>query len=196
MHRRLGPCITFFPQPTTLVSTVDAEGRPNLMTASWVSVVSKTPPTIAVSLHRGRLSYANIQQTGSFTVNVVPASLVTEGDFCGLISGREEDKWEGTGLTPLPAEQVAAPLVAESPLQVECRLTGEVELGEYRLLLGEILQVHALEAAFSSEGEIDAREFDPLVYLGGIREYWRLGEKAGNAYRDGRTLLRNEGDAS
>src|SRR5690554_6839607 len=99
MHRRLGPCITFFPQPTTLVSTVDAEGKPDLMTASWVSVVSKTPPTLAVSLHQGRQSYANIKETGCFTINAVPTPLTAEADFCGLASGRQIDKWERTGLT-------------------------------------------------------------------------------------------------
>jgi len=66
--RRLGPCVTFFPQPTTLVSTVDLEGNVNLMTASWAGIVSKTPPMMAVSFNRGRVSYANLKQTGSFVV--------------------------------------------------------------------------------------------------------------------------------
>lgn len=183
--RRLGPCITFFPQPATLISSVDADGRADLMAASWVALVSKTPPTVAVSLHHGRLTYRNIVETGCFAVNVMPASLAAETDYCGLRSGREEDKPATAGLALAPADHIAAPLVAQSPLNLECRLSGEMEIGEYRLLLGEILEVHAVEGAFRAAGEIDPKVFDPLVYLGGIRQYWSLGEKIENAYKAG-----------
>ncbi|BCR05328.1 flavin reductase [Desulfuromonas versatilis] len=187
--RQLGPCVTFFPQPTTLVSSVDGAGKANLMTASWASIVSKTPPTMAVALNQGRLTYRNIQETGCFVVNMVPASLAVEADYCGLKSGRDEDKIAAAGLNCVPASKVAAPLVAESPLNVECRVSGEVELGEYRLILGEILEIHAAEQAFDAEGRGAAKSFDPLVYLGGIRQYWSLGEKAAEAYRDGVRLF-------
>lgn len=188
--RPLGPCITFFPQPTTLVSSVGADGAVNLMTASWAGIVSKTPPTLALSLHHQRLTYRQIQETGCFVVNLVPTHLAVAADYCGLRSGRDEDKLEVTGLTAVAASRVAAPLLAECPLNVECRLRQEVELGDYRLLLGEILEIHATEAAFAGEGQIDARAFDPLVYLGGIREYWSLGEKVGTAYHVGKGLFR------
>lgn len=190
--RRLGPCVTFFPQPTTLVSTVGSDGSFDVMTASWVSIVSKTPPTLAVSLNRGRLTYEQIRETGCFVVNMVPVRLAVEADYCGLRSGRDRDKHEVAGLTPVPASQVAAPLIAECPLNVECRLLREVELGEYVLVLGEILEIHAMEAAFREDGSIDAGAFDPLVYLGGIREYWGLGDLAGIAYRDGKRFFAKE----
>lgn len=186
--RRLGPCVTFFPQPTTLVSTVDGAGLANLMTASWAGIVSKTPPLMGVSFNRQRTSYRNIQETGGFVVNLVPAGLAVQADFCGISSGREVDKLIATGLTTAPADHVAAPLIAESPLNVECRLVREVDLGEYRLVLGEILEIHAAEEAFDGDGKGDARVFDPLVYLGGIREYWGLGNKVADAYRAGRAL--------
>lgn len=190
--RQLGPCVTFFPQPTTLVSTVSVAGDFDVMTASWVSIVSKTPPTLAVSLNRDRLTYAQICDTGCFVVNMVPAKLAAEADYCGLRSGRDADKLAVSGLTPAKASRVAAPLIAECPLNVECRLLGEVELGEYVLVLGEILQIHAVEAAFGEDGRIDAGAFDPLVYLGGIREYWSLGDLAGIAYRDGMRFFAEE----
>jgi len=180
--------VTFFPQPTTLISSVDANGHANLMTASWAGIVSKTPPTMAISLNHARLTYEQIRQTGCFVVNMVPASLAVEADFCGIRSGRERDKVDRTGLTLQPAEQVAAPLVAECPLNVECRLTREIELGDYRLLLGEIVQIHAVDQAFAGDGAICAAAFDPLVYLGGIRQYWSLGRHVADAYRDGLRL--------
>jgi flavin reductase (DIM6/NTAB) family NADH-FMN oxidoreductase RutF len=186
--KTLGPGITFFPQPATWVVSVDSEGVIDIMTASWVSVVSKTPPTLAISLHHGRQSYANIQQSGAFTVNVIPTSQVVAGDFCGLVSGRNIDKLAATDLTPVAALHVVSPILAESPLNLECRVTSKVAMGDYRLLLAEILEIHVAAAACREQG-YDAAVIDPLVYLGGIREYWRLGEKAGTAYSIGKALL-------
>ncbi len=183
--RALGPCVTFFPQPTTLISSVSPTGEVNLMTASWAGIVSKTPPTMAVSLNQGRKTYENILQSGEFVVNLVPASLALEADYCGIRSGRDENKLAKTALSLEPATRLSVPLLAEAPLNVECRFVRELELGDYRLLLGEIVEIHAAEAAFDADGTIDARTFDPLVYLGGIRQYWSLGQKCADAYRDG-----------
>ncbi len=188
----LGPCITFFPQPTTLISTLDADGEINVMTASWVAMVSKTPPTIAVSLHHQRRSYANIRATGEFVVNAVPADLVLAADLCGVRSGNDTDKLAVTGLKTSRATRIAAPLLTDCPLNLECRLTLEVPLGDYRLLLAEVLEVHALKAAIRDDGSYDAAAFDPLVYLGGIREYWDLGSKRATAYKDGLQLEKTE----
>ncbi len=188
--KQLGPCVTFFPQPTTLVSTVGADGSFDLMTASWAGILSKTPPTMGVSLNKGRRTYELIRETGCFVVNMVPASLAVEADFCGLKSGRDFDKVKETGLTLSPATHVAAPLIVECPLNIECRYTGELELGDYRVVLGEILEIHAAAKAFGEDGSMDTRQFDPLVYLGGIRQYWGLGEKVADAYRDGLSLVK------
>lgn len=186
--KTLGPGITFFPQPATWIVTVDSAGTIDLMTASWVSVVSKTPPTLAISLHHGRQSYANIQQRGAFTVNIIPASQVVAGDYCGLISGRDVDKLATTDLTPVASLHIAPPILAESPLNLECRVSSEVAIGEYRLILAEILEIH-IDAAACRDNGYDAAVIDPLVYLGGIREYWGLGEKVGTAYSVGKALL-------
>ena len=158
------------------------------MTASWVGVVSKTPPTIAVSLNHNRKTYENIRQNGEFVVNMVPASLAIEADYCGIKSGKSGDKLSATGLTTGSSDKVSVPLLNESPLNVECRLTLEVPLGEYRLLIAEILEVHIDPSAQLEDGGMDATVFDPLVYLGGIREYWNLGEKKADAYKAGLAL--------
>jgi flavin reductase (DIM6/NTAB) family NADH-FMN oxidoreductase RutF len=186
--KAIGPGITFFPQPATWIVSVDSEGAIDVMTASWVSLVSKTPPTIALSLHHGRQTYANIQQSGVFTVNVIPAAQVVAGDYCGLVSGRDVDKLAATDLTPIAALHIVAPILAESPLNLECRVMNEVAIGDYRLILGEVLEIHIAAAACLEHG-YDAAVIDPLVYLGGLREYWRLGEKAGTAYSVGKALL-------
>ena len=188
-RRSLWPCVTFFPQPTTLIGTRDGEGRYDLMTASWAGIVSKTPATLGVSLNRGRQTYENLVATGEFSVCVVPETLLAAADFCGLASGRTVDKFARTGLTPEAGAHIRAPLVAESPLCVECRVSGEVDLGEYRLVLGEILDIRVSEAALDEAGKLTGDGVAPLVYLGGVREYWRLGGKVGTAYRDGKTFF-------
>jgi flavin reductase (DIM6/NTAB) family NADH-FMN oxidoreductase RutF len=187
--RQLGSCVTFFPQATTLIGSRDSEGVANLMMASWVSVVSKTPPTLAVSLNYGRKSYENIRHNGVFSVNVVTSELIVAADACGLASGRDLDKTALPGLQTVAGSVTDAPLVERSTLNVECRRSGEVELGDYRLVLGEIVEVYACEQAYDKEGGADIQTFDPLVYLGGLREYWSLGAKQADAYRSGLTLL-------
>lgn len=183
--RQLGPCVTFFPQPATLIASRDDNARTNLMMASWVGIVSKTPPTVAVALNRDRQTYANIMATRQFSVNVVPADKAVEGDFCGLASGKEYDKLPISDLSVETGSGCGAPVVVEAPLNLECRYREELAIGDYLLVLGEIVEVHACEAAFDGEGKMDVRAFDPLVYLGGIREYWNLGAKVADAYRAG-----------
>lgn len=187
--RQLGPCVTFFPQPATLVATQDDQGLVNLMMASWVGIVSKTPPTIAVSLNRDRKSYANIMQSKAFSINVVPSSLAAEADACGLVSGKKADKLRLTGLDVASVAAGGIPVVTESPLNVECRFLREVELGDYCLVMGEIVEIHASDSAFDEQGQPDIKDFDPLVYLGGLREYWSLGKKEADAYKSGLELL-------
>jgi flavin reductase (DIM6/NTAB) family NADH-FMN oxidoreductase RutF len=186
--RQLGACVTFFPQPATLIATRDGDDV-NLMMASWVGIVSKTPPTIAVSLNRERKSYANIMNSKVFSVNVVSSDLVVAADACGLASGKNVDKQSLTGLDVTPGLLDGVFLITESPLNVECRFLREVELGDYRLIMAEIVEIHACERAFDEEGKADIRAFDPLVYLGGLREYWSLGNKEADAYRAGLELL-------
>ncbi len=187
--RQLGSCVTFFPQPATLIATRSSSDDVNLMMASWVGIVSKTPPTMAVSLHKDRQTYANIKDSRVFSVNGVPSKLATAADACGLASGKKIDKCQLTGLEVSPGTLEGVVLVDDSPLNVECRYVGEVELGDYRLVMGEIVEIHACEEAFDAEGRADVEVFDPLVYLGGMREYWSLGKKEADAYSAGLSLL-------
>jgi flavin reductase (DIM6/NTAB) family NADH-FMN oxidoreductase RutF len=187
--RQLGPCVTFFPQPATLICTTDEQHKINLMMASWVGIVSKTPPTIAVSLHHDRKTYANILANRVFSINLVTPGLAVAADACGLVSGNRVDKHELTGLGVVPGSVAGVSLVNDSPLNVECRYQREVELGDYRLVMGEIIEIHACEDAFDT-GKADVKVFDPLVYLGGLREYWSLGSKQAEAYSAGSVLLK------
>jgi flavin reductase (DIM6/NTAB) family NADH-FMN oxidoreductase RutF len=125
-------------------------------------------------------------------VNAVPSALIVAADACGLASGNTTDKTQLTGLELSKGTLEGISLVAESPLNVECRFQREVELGDYCLVMAEIVEIHACENAFNEQGQADARVFDPLVYLGGLREYWSLGKKEADAYRAGLALLEKE----
>lgn len=164
------------------------------MMASWAGIVSKTPPTLAISLHHNRKTYANILANRVFSVNVVPASLAAAADACGLASGHKIDKQALTGLEVVAGTFQKVPLLVDSPLNVECRFVREVELGDYRLVMGEIVEIHACDSAFDESGQADIKAFDPLVYLGGLREYWSLGDKQADAYKAGLVLLKESAE--
>ena len=121
-----------------------------------------------------------------WTIGIVFALIVF--DFFVRIPGTLRLLVLLAGLTTVDALKVDAPLIAECPLNLECRYQQEVELGDYRLVLGEIVEVHAVDDAFASRTSGEVAPFDPLVYLGGIREYWSLGEHAADAYKDGLKL--------
>ena len=147
-----------------------------------------------MGLRESRNTLDLIRRSGSFTVNIPPASLAAEVDFCGTTPGAKTDKFTATGLTLSPSSLVAAPLIEQCPFNLECRVTEEVEVGSYRVVLGEIVEAHA-ETSVLSDPEsdvVDMAALDPLVYIAGAREYWRLGGKVADAYRIGKSISAEE----
>lgn len=194
MKRRLGVSDRFFPLPVPLI--VGGHGAElDIVTACWFGVVSSTPATLGVSLRRTRRSLELIRKHGEFTVNVAPSSLVTEVDYCGLVSGHDRDKFADTGLTPIPGAVLATPLIAECPYNVECRLSGEIELGEYVLLLGAVVETHCDDDKLQDDdpGKPDMDRVDPLGYCAGVREYRGLGPKVADGYVVGRDIMKRLG---
>jgi flavin reductase (DIM6/NTAB) family NADH-FMN oxidoreductase RutF len=189
MKKRLGPSERIYPMPCALVVGGTME-EADVLTVAWINIVSSTPPSVAMGLRRTRRSLEHIRQTGEFTVNLPSASLVSEVDYCGLVSGRNHDKFAEAGLTREPAAIVSAPLIAECPYNLECRVTDSVEIGEYVVVIGEILESHAEESILDSTGEkVDVGSLDPLVYVPGSREYRRITDKLADAYTVGKALI-------
>lgn len=183
MKKRLGPVERLYPMPCPLVVSGTLE-KPGALAVAWINIVASTPPTIAMGLRESRNTLALIRESGSFTVNVPPASLASQVDFFGLTSGRQTDKFRATGLTLEPSSLIGAPMIAECPFNLECRVTEEVVIGSYRLVLGEVVEAHAEESVLLSADDtlIDVEKLDPLIYIAGTREYRRIGEKVSNAY--------------
>jgi flavin reductase (DIM6/NTAB) family NADH-FMN oxidoreductase RutF len=109
-------------------------------------------------------------------------------DFCGIESGGGAEKWAAAGLTPAPATAVGAPIVAECPMALECRVTGSHDIGEYRVIFGEVLEIVADEDVINEHGNVDIERLDPMTYVPGLREYRGVGRKLADAYSAGRPL--------
>lgn len=190
MKKRIGAVERLFPMPCPLVvgGTMD---EADVLAVAWINIVASTPPTIAMGLRHTRHTLSLIHRNDSFTVNIPRAGMADVVDFCGLATGRSTDKFAVAGLTLAPSAVVETPIIVECPYNIECRVTGETEVGAYRVILGEILETHADEEILRDpDGDlIDIEALDPLVYLAGVREYHRLGGKVADAFSAGRELL-------
>ena len=170
-----GPFCALYPIPVVLVTCLDKAGQPNVMTVSWVGTVASTPPCLAIGVRPYRYSHAAIEEQGEFVVNIPKRELLSAVDYCGRMSRRRtSDKFAETGLTPMPASQVASPLIAECPVNIECRLIHSLELGSHTLFVGQILAVHVDEEVLDERGFIDYSRAQAIAYLG--NEYWSLGQ--------------------
>jgi flavin reductase (DIM6/NTAB) family NADH-FMN oxidoreductase RutF len=130
-----------------------------------------------LGIRPSRYSHKLIENSKEFVVNIPPAKIVKETDYCGVTSGKDVDKFAETKLTPEPADKVKAPLIRECPVNMECKLKSTVPLGAHDLFIGEIVQVHIDQEILDEKGHIDFKKADPFTYNQG--EYWSLNKKIG-----------------
>ena len=162
---------TSFPTPLALVTCADRDGKGNVLTIAWVGVVCSDPPMVSISLRRGKYSHELIKASGEFVLNVPTEALVKETDYVGSVSGKNVDKWSATGLTPLPATRVKAPLIAQSPINLECVVRHMLHLGTHDAFIGEVVASH-VDPDLLNEDKLDPGRVHPLVYY--CRDYWAL----------------------
>jgi len=165
--RSLGIRAELHPKPALVIGTYDQNGVPNIMTAAWIGICNSNPLSIAVSMRPATYSYASVTESGAFTVNVPSSDLVKYVDYAGRFSGRDVNKFEETGLTPVRAEFVNAPYIKEFPIVIECELTEFHDLGSHRQFIGKIIDVKADEAILDANGRVDVSLLNPLIYAGG-----------------------------
>jgi len=171
------PYTALFPCPVVLVTCVDSEGKPNIITLAWVGTVCSEPPIIALGIRPTRYSHKLIKETKQFVVNIPPAKLLHETDYCGVTSGRNVDKFSEAKLTAEKADKVKPPLIRECPVNLECLLKDVIPLGAHDMFLGEIVQVHIDEDILDENGNIDFSKADPFVF--NVGEYWSINKKIG-----------------
>ena len=188
MKRSLGARTLAIPTPAWVVGTYDSAGRANGATVAWGGICCSRPPCVAVSLRRATYTHGNIVARRAFTVGIPSVEQVREADYLGLASGRDLDKLARLGLTAVRSELVDAPLVAEFPLTLECRLIQTVEIGLHTQFIGEILDVKADEAVLDASGHVDVGKARPIVFASGADAYFAVGERLGSAFSIGRDL--------
>ncbi len=173
------PGTLIYPLPAVLVSVGDSPENYNLLTIAWTGTVCTNPPMCYISVRPERHSYELIRRTGEFVINLTTEELARATDWCGVRSGRDYDKFKEMGLTPLPASQVKAPVLAESPLSIECKVKQIIPLGSHDMFLAEVVGIQADERYIDPEtGKFSLEKAAPIVYSHG--EYFRLGELIGH----------------
>ena len=180
------------PVPVVLLTCVGRDGIANVLTVSWVSVVCGTPPMVGVAVRMERFSYALMQKTGEFVLNIPSAALLRAVDFCGTVSGEAVDKLVQANLTPVPGMKVRPPMIKECPINLECVVRQTLPLGSHALFLAEVAAVHA-DADVVEDGMIVLGRVAPLTFdpFGG--DYWSLKEVvAHHGFSDGRMPVRVE----
>lgn len=162
------------PVPVVLVSCGGTAGfRPNIITIAWTGTVCSDPPLLSISVRPERHSHAIIAAAGEFVVNLPSVDQTRITDWCGVVSGREHDKFAACGLTAAPAGQVSCPIIAECPVNIECRVTRRLELGSHHLFLARVVAVQVTAGLVDAEGKFRVDRAGLIAY--GLGHYFPLG---------------------
>lgn len=164
------------PEPPVLVSCGSMEAA-NLITIGWTGTICTQPSMVSISVRPERYSYQLIKDSGEFVINLPTRKLVRTVDWCGVKSGRDYDKFAEMKLTPLPASTVSCPILAESPVNLECQVTQVIPLGSHDLFLAKVTAVDVDEALLDEKGKLCLERADLIVYSHG--EYFSLGKQLG-----------------
>lgn len=177
-----------FPAPVWVVGTFDQDERPNIMTAAWVGICCSSPPCVCVSLRKATYSYGNIVSRKAFTINIPSEVHVKETDYIGMMSGKNTNKFEKTGLTAVKSDLVDAPYVKEFPMVLECKVLNITEIGLHTQFVGEIMDVKVDESVLNENGLPDIEKVKPFIYASEIRNYYKLGGSIGKAFSIGKDI--------
>ncbi|MDW7732541.1 MAG: flavin reductase family protein [Methanolobus sp.] len=188
MKRSIGAKPLAFPAPAWVIGTYDMFGKPNAATVAWGGISCSNPPCISISLREATQSYKNIMEKEAFTVNIPSEEYVKQTDYFGMASGKDEDKFEVTGLTPVKSELVYAPYIEEFPLVLECKLIHSFEIGLHTQFIGEIIDIKADESMLNENGVPDIEKVRPVVFAPETRNYHGVGKMLGKAFSIGREL--------
>lgn len=161
-----------------MVSTADKKGNDNILTVAWTGTICTNPAMLYISVRPERYSYHMLRESGEFVVNLTTEKLSRATDWCGVRSGKEFDKWKEMKLTRGKAKKLAyAPIIKESPVNIECKVTEVKELGSHHMFLAEVQAVQVDEAYMKKNGKFELNSTGLLAYSHG--EYLKLGKSAG-----------------
>jgi flavin reductase (DIM6/NTAB) family NADH-FMN oxidoreductase RutF len=186
MKKSLGAKTLLFPTPVLIVGSYDAEGVPNAMNAAWGGIACSEPPCVTISVRKPRKTYENILLKKAFTVNIPSEKHMKEADYFGIVSGKTEDKFKATGLTPVKSDLVDAPYIKEFPLVLECVLKETHDLGAHTQFIGEIKDVKAEESVFNAKGFPDPEKMKAFMFDPATGAYYATGKFLGQAFTVGK----------
>lgn len=166
-----------YPLPVVMVTSADKEGKPNIITIAWTGTICSEPPMVSISVRKERYSHKLISESGEFVINLTTEDLAYATDYCGVRSGKDVDKFKEMNLTPLKADKISAPLIAESPVNLECKVTEVKELGTHDMFLAEVVAVHVDDAYMDEKNKFHLEYAKPIVYSHGT--YLKTGEEIG-----------------
>lgn len=186
MKTSLGSSTLVYPNPVWCVGSYDKEDKPNVMTIAWGGICCSKPAAVTVSLRKATYTYGSIMERKAYTISVPSEKYVAEADYFGIASGKNNDKFKDTGLTPIRSDIVDAPYVKEFPLIIECKVIHTFEIGLHTQFIGEIMDIKVDEEAVNSKGQPLMEKIAPFVFGFGIREYWSLGKIIGQSFEIGK----------
>lgn len=166
-----------YPLPVVMVTCVDENNKPNIITLAWAGTVCTNPPMVSVSIKKERHSYNIIKNSGEFVINLVTEDLIKITDYCGVKSGRKIDKFKETGLTQVKGNVVSAPLILESPVNIECKVKQIIPLGSHDMFLSDVVSVAVDKSLMDETGKFNLSKSKLAVYSHG--EYFGLGDIIG-----------------
>ena len=172
------PGTMIYPLPVVLVTVGETPKDYNIITIAWTGTICSDPPMCYISVRPGRHSYAILKRTSEFVINLTTRELACATDWCGVKSGRDVNKFQKMNLTPGPAAAVKAPVIMESPVNIECRVVNVVPLGSHDMFVATVVNVQADEKYINSKtGVFSLSQARPICYSHG--QYYELGERVG-----------------
>ena len=166
MKKTMKPATLLMPLPAVLVSCGSLE-KPNIITIAWTGIVNSTPPMTYISVRKSRYSHDLIAESGEFVINLTTEALTFATDYCGVKSGREVDKFTEMELTALAAGEVSCPMIAESPINLECKVREVHEYPSHDMFVAEIVAVHVDEELIDEKGRFEMEKAGLMAYVHG-----------------------------
>ncbi len=185
VKKNIGGNFDIYPMPVVIVGTV-VEEKPNFMTVAWITKLGHDPSLVGISVGIRQYSARGIRESGQFSINFPGVDEMELADYCGLVHGNIEDK--STRVDIFQGSLEHAPMVRQCPLNLECRLRKTVELDKNLFFIGEVANVYASERILTDD-QVDLAKFHPFVLTMPSNGYWSLGERVGDAWSIGRSLM-------
>ena len=181
------PGTMVYPVPAVMVTCGNTDEEHNIITIAWTGIVNSEPPMTYISVRKERHSHSIIEKNGEFVINLATEELAFATDYCGVKSGSKVDKFKEMNLTKIPATKIATVMIAQSPVNVECRVVNKIELPSHDMFIAEIIAVNVNKELLNLKGKLELEKANLLAYSHG--DYYKIGKPLG---RFGFSVMKNK----